>query len=163
VTDIKTQNRHYARIWNFIRSTSNRWRTIVNGLKKLVRTTLYLFICTGAIGAATTALAAAPAAAYTGHVYCERYVETGNCTEGDSPPYTYTIAQNKGENLSGHGICIDIFNGPNPSEHSAYNCAEGKNYSLEEPYSYGWAAQTWNWHKEYSEIWGWYYGCTTYC
>lgn len=135
----------------------------MNGLRKLVRTTLYLFICTGAIGSATTALAAAPAAAYTGHVYCEVYVETGKCTVGDTSPYTYTIAQNKGENLSGHGICIDVFDGPNPAEHSQYNCAEGKNYSFEEPYTYGWAAQTWNWHKVYSEIWGWYYGCTTYC
>jgi len=135
----------------------------VNGLRKLVRSALYLFACIAAIGAATAALAAAPAGAYEGLVYCEEYVETGKCSIGDKAPYDYTIAKNKGKNLSGHGICIDMFHPTVPGEHTEYNCAEGSNYALEEPYFLGWAAQVWNWHHVYSEIWGWIYGCTIYC
>lgn len=108
-------------------------------------------------------MAASPAAAYTGVVYCEKYVEQGKCSVGDAPPDTYTIAKNKGKNLSGHGICIDMFDPLTSGEHTEYNCAEGSNYALEEPYSYGWAAQVWNWHQVYSLIWGWYYGCPVHC
>lgn len=129
----------------------------MNGWGRRVRSALYSLACVAAIGTATAAWAATPAVAYEGIVYCEKWVETGKCSVGGG---TWTIAKNKGENLSGYGICIDVYT---YNEHSPYNCAEGKNYALEEPYTYTWAAQVWNWHHVYSEIWGWVYACKTYC
>ena len=96
--------------------------------------------------------------AYSGDTYCYGYYEHNQgCSAGQYAPYDWRIAQNKGQDKSGEGVCIDIYVGYNPSEHSAYNCKHKYEYAFEEPYSYGWAAHVWNWGSNKNEIWGWCY------